>query len=160
MCDPHTGTGVPPASVAEWTLQGSGNLDFYDGMIITLVRRFIANSDNCASPPVSLVDGYNLPMRITNNVGCPVADCPVDLGPNCWHPYVSLDCSQLPNTSSQVLLQLRVLSTLRVFQSDARVLVTPTLMETLSAYYVHPPPMTLLIHTLVQLPKLLHRKFC
>ena len=32
---------------------------------------------------VSLVDGYNLPMRITNNKGCAVADCPVDLGPNC-----------------------------------------------------------------------------
>ncbi|KAF9448441.1 thaumatin-like protein [Macrolepiota fuliginosa MF-IS2] len=62
LCDPHTGTGVPPASVAEWTLQGDGNRDFYD---------------------VSLVDGYNLPMRITNNKGCPVADCPVDLGPNC-----------------------------------------------------------------------------
>lgn len=65
LCDPHTGTGVPPASVAEWTLQGSGNLDYYD---------------------VSLVDGYNLPMRITNNKGCPVADCPVDLGPNCPAP--------------------------------------------------------------------------
>ncbi|QRV82455.1 pathogenesis-related protein PR5K (thaumatin family) [Ceratobasidium sp. AG-Ba] len=64
-CDPHSGTGVPPATVAEWTLQASGNKDFYD---------------------VSLVDGYNLPMRITNNVGCPVADCPVDLGPNCPGP--------------------------------------------------------------------------
>lgn len=32
---------------------------------------------------VSLVDGYNLPMRIDNNKGCGVADCPVDLGPNC-----------------------------------------------------------------------------
>ena len=31
----------------------------------------------------SLVDGYNLPLRITNSVGCPVADCPVDLGPGC-----------------------------------------------------------------------------
>ncbi|PAV19208.1 thaumatin [Pyrrhoderma noxium] len=62
LCDPHTGTGVPPATVAEWTLEGDGNRDFYD---------------------VSLVDGYDLPMRITNNVGCPVADCPVDLGPNC-----------------------------------------------------------------------------
>ncbi|KJA25242.1 hypothetical protein HYPSUDRAFT_418893 [Hypholoma sublateritium FD-334 SS-4] len=62
LCDPHTGTGVPPATVAEWTLQGDGNKDFYD---------------------VSLVDGYNLPMRINNDQGCPVADCPVDLGPNC-----------------------------------------------------------------------------
>ena len=57
-CDPHTGTGVPPASVAEWTLSDASGLDWYD---------------------VSLVDGYDLPMRITNNVGCPVADCPVDL---------------------------------------------------------------------------------
>jgi len=32
---------------------------------------------------VSLVDGFNLPMRIDNSVGCPIADCPVDLGPNC-----------------------------------------------------------------------------
>jgi hypothetical protein len=31
VCDPHTGTGVPPATVAEWTLQGDGNKDFYDG---------------------------------------------------------------------------------------------------------------------------------
>ncbi|KAI0672089.1 thaumatin-like protein [Trametes maxima] len=65
LCDPTTGTGVPPATVAEWTLQGDGNRDFYD---------------------VSLVDGYNLPMAITNSANCPVADCPVDLGPNCPAP--------------------------------------------------------------------------
>ena len=40
----------------------------------------------CSSYDVSLVDGYNLPMRITNNKNCPVADCPVDLGPNCPDP--------------------------------------------------------------------------
>ncbi|TFY83991.1 hypothetical protein EWM64_g20 [Hericium alpestre] len=57
--------GVPPATVAEWTLQGDGNQDFYD---------------------VSLVDGYNLPMSITNNKGCHVANCAVDLGPNCPDP--------------------------------------------------------------------------
>jgi len=62
VCDRNTGTGVPPASVAEWTLQGDGNRDFYD---------------------VSLVDGYNLPMRISNNKGCPVAECAKDLGPGC-----------------------------------------------------------------------------
>ena len=59
LCDPRIGTGVPPATVAEWTLNASDGLDWYD---------------------VSLVDGYDLPMRISNNVGCPVADCPVDLG--------------------------------------------------------------------------------
>ncbi|KAJ7584236.1 thaumatin [Mycena floridula] len=61
-CDPHTGTGVPPATVAEWTLSADANLDYYD---------------------VSLVDGFNIPMSITNNVACHVASCPVDLNPNC-----------------------------------------------------------------------------
>ncbi|KAI0710080.1 thaumatin-like protein [Earliella scabrosa] len=61
-CDPHTGTGVPPATVAEFTLGTNGIPDHYD---------------------VSLVDGYNLPMRVTNNKNCPIADCPVDLNPNC-----------------------------------------------------------------------------
>lgn len=65
-CATVGGTGVPPATVAEWTLSnGSAGQDWYD---------------------VSLVDGYNLPMRITTNKNCPVADCPVDLGPNCPAP--------------------------------------------------------------------------
>ncbi|KAJ7777984.1 thaumatin-like protein [Mycena maculata] len=62
LCDPTTGTGVPPATLAEFNLDGDGTSDFYD---------------------VSLVDGYNLPMEITNNVGCGVPSCPVDLGPDC-----------------------------------------------------------------------------
>ncbi|KAL6302263.1 thaumatin [Sparassis latifolia] len=62
VCDATTGTGIPPASLAEFTLGTNGAADWYD---------------------VSLVDGFNLPMSITNNVGCAVADCPVDLGPNC-----------------------------------------------------------------------------
>ncbi|THU84946.1 thaumatin-like protein [Dendrothele bispora CBS 962.96] len=61
-CASAGGTGVPPASVAEWTLQGDQNLDYYD---------------------VSLVDGFNLPMEVTNNVGCNVASCPADLNPDC-----------------------------------------------------------------------------
>ncbi|PVG04000.1 thaumatin-like protein [Serendipita vermifera] len=65
LCDSRTGTGVPPATVAEFTLSASDGLDWYD---------------------VSLVDGYNLPMRINPTQGCPVADCPVDLGPNCPDP--------------------------------------------------------------------------
>ncbi|EPT04616.1 Osmotin thaumatin-like protein [Fomitopsis schrenkii] len=66
-CSPNGGTGIPPATLAEFTLSGSGGLDYYD---------------------VSLVDGYNLPMSITNNVGCSVADCPVDLGPDCPAPLI------------------------------------------------------------------------
>ncbi|KAI0268641.1 Osmotin thaumatin-like protein [Gloeopeniophorella convolvens] len=63
LCDAHTGTGVPPATVAEFTLSTDANTpDFFD---------------------VSLVDGYNLPMRIDNNKGCGVPLCGVDLGPGC-----------------------------------------------------------------------------
>ncbi|KAJ7058430.1 thaumatin-like protein [Mycena amicta] len=62
LCDPHSGTGVPPATVAEWTLAGGGTTDNYD---------------------VSLVDGFNIPVEVTNNVGCDVPSCPVDLNPNC-----------------------------------------------------------------------------
>jgi len=29
--------GVPPATVAEWTLQGDGNKDFYDGARVTFL---------------------------------------------------------------------------------------------------------------------------
>ncbi|KAF8143530.1 Osmotin thaumatin-like protein [Mycena galopus ATCC 62051] len=61
LCDVNTGTGVPPATLAEFNFNGGGS-DFYD---------------------VSLVDGYNLPMRIDNNVGCGIPSCPVDLGPDC-----------------------------------------------------------------------------
>ena len=42
---------------------------------------------------VSLVDGYNLPLRISNNVGCGVADCPVDLGPDCEFAALNMACS-------------------------------------------------------------------
>ncbi|KAJ7259685.1 thaumatin-like protein [Mycena rebaudengoi] len=62
QCDVNTGTGVPPATLAEWNLNGDGTQDFYD---------------------VSLVDGYNLPMRLDNNKGCRIGSCPVDLGPGC-----------------------------------------------------------------------------
>ncbi|KAF7292727.1 hypothetical protein MIND_01171000 [Mycena indigotica] len=61
-CALNGGTGVPPATVAEFNLHDAAGLDWYD---------------------VSLVDGYNLPMRISTDVGCPAPDCPVDLGPNC-----------------------------------------------------------------------------
>lgn len=30
-CDSNSGTGVPPATVAEWTLSAADNLDWYDG---------------------------------------------------------------------------------------------------------------------------------
>ncbi|EJU04529.1 Osmotin thaumatin-like protein [Dacryopinax primogenitus] len=62
LCDVNTGTGMPPATLAEFSLGGTTGTDFYD---------------------VSLVDGYNLPIRITPTSGCAVAECPWDLGPLC-----------------------------------------------------------------------------
>ncbi|KAJ6475448.1 thaumatin-like protein [Mycena sanguinolenta] len=55
---PNSCLDVP---LAEFNFNGGGN-DWYD---------------------VSLVDGFNLPMRIDNNVGCEAPSCPVDLGTNC-----------------------------------------------------------------------------
>ncbi|CAE6411172.1 unnamed protein product [Rhizoctonia solani] len=61
-CDSTTGTGVGPVSIAEWTLSASDGHDWYD---------------------VSLVDGFNVPMRISNNAGCQVTECAVDLNQGC-----------------------------------------------------------------------------
>ncbi|KAJ7676383.1 thaumatin-like protein [Mycena rosella] len=72
LCDPHTGTGVPPATVAEFTLSGGGTTDNYD---------------------TSLVDGFNVPMTVTNTVGCAVPSCPVDLNANCPSELASHDAN-------------------------------------------------------------------
>ncbi|TRM64423.1 thaumatin [Schizophyllum amplum] len=61
-CATDAGTGVPPASVAEWTLSAEGDSDWYD---------------------VSLVDGFNLPVSVTPSTDCQVASCPTDLNPDC-----------------------------------------------------------------------------
>ncbi|KAE8715935.1 Thaumatin-like protein 1 [Hibiscus syriacus] len=57
---------IPPATLAEFTLNGAGGLDFYD---------------------VSLVDGYNLPMMVVPHGGkggnCSSAECAVDLNGDC-----------------------------------------------------------------------------
>ncbi|VVB10088.1 unnamed protein product [Arabis nemorensis] len=64
-----SGAGAnPPATLAEFTLNGAGDLDFYD---------------------VSLVDGYNIPMTIVPNGGvtgdgnCKAAGCAVELNGVC-----------------------------------------------------------------------------
>ncbi|KAJ7953132.1 Thaumatin [Quillaja saponaria] len=60
------GGAAPPATLAEFTLNGSGGLDFYD---------------------VSLVDGYNLPMILVPQGGtggnCTVTGCSLDLNSVC-----------------------------------------------------------------------------
>ncbi|XP_042491127.1 thaumatin-like protein 1 [Macadamia integrifolia] len=60
------GGAAPPATLAEFTLDGAGGLDFYD---------------------VSLVDGYNLPMLIQpqdgNGGNCSVTGCMVNLNSAC-----------------------------------------------------------------------------
>ncbi|XP_077221314.1 thaumatin-like protein 1 [Tasmannia lanceolata] len=61
------GGAAPPVTLAEFTLSGTGGLDFYD---------------------VSLVDGYNIPMLVVpENVSgagnCTATGCLVDLNGNC-----------------------------------------------------------------------------
>ncbi|URE04854.1 thaumatin-like protein [Musa troglodytarum] len=60
------GGAAPPATLAEFTLDGSGGMDFYD---------------------VSLVDGYNLPMLVVPQGGsggsCSSTGCLVDLNGLC-----------------------------------------------------------------------------
>ncbi|KAH7574906.1 hypothetical protein JRO89_XS02G0019900 [Xanthoceras sorbifolium] len=60
------GGAAPPATLAEFTLNGAGGLDFYD---------------------VSLVDGYNLPMLVLpkggKGGGCAATGCLVDLNGAC-----------------------------------------------------------------------------
>ncbi|XP_068646838.1 thaumatin-like protein 1b [Aristolochia californica] len=59
------GGAAPPATLAEFTLNGSGGLDFYD---------------------VSLVDGYNLPMTVVPQGGsgnCTTTGCLVELNGAC-----------------------------------------------------------------------------
>lgn len=54
---------MPPATLAEFTLDGVGNQDFYD---------------------VSLVDGYNLPLNVVPSVsGCGIPGCVRDLNDSC-----------------------------------------------------------------------------
>ncbi|KAI4366313.1 hypothetical protein MLD38_022202 [Melastoma candidum] len=59
-------TASPPATLVEFTLDGSGGLDFFD---------------------VSLVDGYNLPILVTPQGGsgqnCTATGCIVDLNGSC-----------------------------------------------------------------------------
>ncbi|KAL1545790.1 thaumatin-like protein 1 [Salvia divinorum] len=54
--------GTPPATLVEFTLAGDQGKDFYD---------------------VSLVDGFNLPVKVTPAGGnCPTTSCPVDINNN------------------------------------------------------------------------------
>lgn len=68
------GGAAPPATLAEFTLNGADGLDFYD---------------------VSLVDGYNLPMLITPQSGtggnCTATGCVVDLNNACPNELKVID---------------------------------------------------------------------
>lgn len=63
---PCNGAGaIPPASLVEFTLSGSGGQDFYD---------------------VSLVDGFNLPVSVApqgGSAGCRSASCPGNINQVC-----------------------------------------------------------------------------
>ncbi|KAF8262207.1 Osmotin thaumatin-like protein [Lactarius quietus] len=58
-----TGSGQSPVTSGQFTLStDTGVPDFYD---------------------ISLINGFNLPMRIKNNAECDDPECSVDLGANC-----------------------------------------------------------------------------
>jgi len=61
---PCNGAGaIPPATLVEFTLNGNGNLDFYD---------------------VSLVDGYNLPVSVVpTSRSCKSTGCPANINRSC-----------------------------------------------------------------------------
>ncbi|CAE7187849.1 unnamed protein product [Rhizoctonia solani] len=64
VCDSRTGVGLPPVTFAEFTL-GANQVDYTD---------------------VSLVDGFNLPVKISNTAGCKVSECTVNLNTDCPEP--------------------------------------------------------------------------
>ncbi|GAA5820608.1 hypothetical protein JCM10212_004095 [Sporobolomyces blumeae] len=59
-CDPDAGTGRLPVTLAEFNIQT--NIDHYD---------------------TSNVDGFNIPMAVTNSADCPLSNCPYDLNESC-----------------------------------------------------------------------------
>ncbi|ORY73429.1 thaumatin [Leucosporidium creatinivorum] len=68
-CDKTSGTGVAPATLAEWTLDADGS-DWYD---------------------ISVVDGFNIPMTLTNTGGGRNSSCSTDLNPGCPEALQVLD---------------------------------------------------------------------
>jgi hypothetical protein len=82
--------GVPPASLFEITLDGANGMDFYD---------------------VSLVDGYNLPMRVTAIGGTG----------NCGSPGCTSDLNAVCPKEQQVSLLQCILNPLNIrFVSEMR----------------------------------------
>ncbi|KAF8308016.1 Osmotin, thaumatin-like protein, partial [Clavulina sp. PMI_390] len=61
LCDATSGTAVGPTTIAEFTL-GSSGIDYVD---------------------VSIVDGFNIPIKITDSNGCTGASCATNLNTNC-----------------------------------------------------------------------------
>lgn len=53
---------------------------------------------------MSLVEGADLPMRITSNKECPVAECPVDLVATCeWCFWIKWSCGVLNESGPEPL---------------------------------------------------------
>ncbi|KAJ6500259.1 thaumatin [Mycena vulgaris] len=90
-------TAPIPASTGAATADWNGNLSFfhsgypvdaYGAMRRAFPPHPWQNSTSVPAAPIfttamSLVDGYNLPVRIDNTAGCPIPECAVDVGPNC-----------------------------------------------------------------------------
>ncbi|KAJ3481318.1 hypothetical protein NLI96_g7749 [Meripilus lineatus] len=120
------GTNNPPASFAEFTLSGEENRDQY---------------------AVSNSFGYNLPIGISNNKGCPIAGCFTDLGPSCppalkgpFSPSgfplgCNSACSSLPDQDRGESLETLLIAALgnTIAQTNARRLEFTTSITSLGA---------------------------
>lgn len=66
-------------TVAEWTLEGDGDADWYDGEHRTTLPSILV----LTIISVSLVDGFNIPVTVKVSGDCSEASCPKDLNPDC-----------------------------------------------------------------------------
>ncbi|ORY88779.1 thaumatin [Leucosporidium creatinivorum] len=81
------GTGRLPVTLAEFNLQTE--TDHYDSSNGSRTPSLIQPSEAVLPSPrlmplfLSQVDGFNVPMAITNSADCPLSNCPFDLRLNC-----------------------------------------------------------------------------
>ena len=101
---------------------------------------------------MSLVDGYDLPMAITNNVNCPVASCTVDLGPICRS-------SRLPRFALLTSGQVHNLYRDRLTAPGSQLAASRPALRTLMAILVRPTQSQGYLREAHQLTTMRHSQF-
>ncbi|EIW74278.1 Osmotin thaumatin-like protein [Coniophora puteana RWD-64-598 SS2] len=80
-CDFSTSTGACIDGGCDGGLECSG-----PGSAPATLAEFALDSDEQDYVDVSVVDGFNLPLEITDSANCGTPSCPVDLNTNCPEP--------------------------------------------------------------------------